>query len=241
MSWRELLVNKPRVFSEQKLASVRRQVLEAQVALSCGLADYFLNRLAPPDTVRVLPHFSEAVAYLDVETTGLGAKDPITVISLHGPKGTHSFIRGRNLVDFLRELKGLALLVSYNGSAFDLPRIRREFGINLSTPHLDLKPCLQALGYKGGLKECERLIGIQRHPAQAITGQDAARLWLQYEVLKDETALLELLRYNLRDAMTLELLAVEVYNRVMGSYPMRIRLPRPKQAAVEEWVLPGAS
>lgn len=233
LSWREILVLQPRAFSIGRLARVRRQVSEAQVALECGFADYFLNRLSPPDTIRVLPHFLSNVAYLDVETTGLRRADSITTIALHGPWGTHCFVRGRNLVDFLRDARRLSLLVTYNGSTFDLPRIRREFGIDLGTPHLDLKPCLQALGYSGSLKRCEELLGIRRRAEEALTGEEAVELWRLHEATGDEGVLLKLVRYNLRDALSLELLAIKLYNRVMANHPACARLPRPVQPEPE--------
>jgi len=229
LSWREMLILQPRAFSAAKLARVRQQVSEAQVALDCGFADYFLNRLDPPDTIRVLPHFLSNVAYLDIETTGLRSTDSITTIALHGPRGTRCFVRGRNLIDFLREARGLSFLVTYNGSTFDLPKIRREFGIDLGMPHLDLKPCLQALGYSGSLKRCEELLGIRRCAEEALTGREAVELWRLYEATGDEAVLLKLVRYNVRDALSLELLAIEVYNRVMVNHPACARLPRPTQ------------
>jgi uncharacterized protein len=229
LTWQEILVLAPRAFSLAKLNRVRQQVTEAQVALECGLADYFLNRLPPPDTIRVLPHFMSRVTYLDVETVGLRPNDPITAIALHGPQGTRSFVRGRNLTDFLREANELFLVVTYNGSTFDLPRIRREFGIDFTPRHIDLKPCLSALGYRGGLKRCEELFGIRRPEDEALTGEEAANLWRLHEASGEEAALTKLLRYNLRDALSLELLAIEAYNRVMKSYPARARLPRLRQ------------
>lgn len=233
LSWREILVLQPPAFSSAKLARVRRQVSEADVALECGFADYFLNRLTPPDTIRVLPHFLSSVGYLDVETTGLRPADSITTIALHGSRGTRCFVKGQNSVDFLREVRGLSLLVTYNGGNFDLPRLRREFGINLGTPHLDLRPCFQALGYSGSLKRCEELMGIHRPVEEALSGREAVELWRLYEATGDEAALLRLVRYNLRDAMSLELLAVELYNQVMASHPTCARLSRPIQPRLE--------
>jgi uncharacterized protein YprB with RNaseH-like and TPR domain len=173
-SWKALLITRPRAFSPGRLARVRRQVIDAQVALESGLADYFLNRLAPPDTIRVLPHFLSNVGYLDIETTGLRPSDRITTVALYGPQGIRSFVTGRNMVDFLREVKQLSLVVTYNGTAFDLPRIRREFGIDMVTPHLDLKPCLDALGYRRGLKACEVLLRMRQRGEPEMTGHEAA-------------------------------------------------------------------
>jgi len=234
LSWRELLVVDPRVFSEGKLAGVRAQVREAQVALECGFADYFINRLGPPDTIRVLPHFMEGAVYLDIETTGLRSEDRVTTIALHGATGTHCYVRDRNFPDFLRELSRASLLVTYNGATFDLPRLRREFGIDLRTPHVDLRPCLQALGYRGGLKQCEEAMGYRRRPEESLTGEEAVALWGQYESNGNNESLSRLARYNVRDARALELLAVEAYNRVMSSCPMRVRLPLPAQRGIKE-------
>jgi uncharacterized protein YprB with RNaseH-like and TPR domain len=241
LSWTEALVTCPKVFSDKKLERVRRQIIDAQVALDAGFADYFLNRLRAPETIRVLPHFRDGTAYLDIETTGLGPRDTITTIALYRSHGLRCFIKGRNLIELLRELSSLSLLITYNGTAFDLPRIRKELGINLQIPHLDLLPCLNAIGFRGGLKRCEKLFGLNRQRGGGVSdGQDAVVLWHRYEADGDEEALRDLVRYNLQDAVSLEYLAVEIYNRVMAGFPLRVQLPRPEQPDISAYELDDA-
>lgn len=228
-SWRELLVLDAGVFSKPKLERVRAQVKQAMIALEAGLADYFLNRLRPPDTIRVLPHFVDIATYLDIETTGLAAKDRVTTVALVGGGRVQCYVRGLNLDELLRPLADLSMLVTYNGTGFDLPRLRRAFHIDLAVPHLDLRPCLEALGYRGGLKRCEELLGVRRGGTAGLTGEDAVELWRRYDESGDRESLVQLVRYNITDALSLELLAVEVYNRVMSCFPVALGLPRPER------------
>jgi hypothetical protein len=228
LEWRELLVLDQPSLSTGKLEKVRMQIRQAEVALEAGLADWFLNRLRPPDTIRVLPHFREGAGYLDIETTGLGRRDYVTTVALSVGGRRRCYVRGRNLDELLRDLTDVSLLVTYNGASFDLPRLRSEFRIDLGIPHLDLRPCLEALGYKGGLKRCEELMGIGRSGDEVLTGRDAVELWERYRESGDEELLLRLLRYNLRDVLSLEVLAVKVFNLVAGSFPRPARLPLPK-------------
>ncbi len=233
LGWRDLLVLNQPVLSAGKLGKVRAQIRQAEVALESGLADWFLNRLKPPDSIRVLPHFLEGSGYLDIETTGLGRADRVTTVALYTGRRKRCYVRGRNLDDLLRELRKISLLITYNGSSFDLPRLRKEFRIDLAIPHLDLRPCLDSLGYRGGLKRCEALMGIERPGDEAQSGLAALDLWSRYEEEGDEAFLLHLLRYNLRDVLSLELLAVRVYNLVMGSHPGAMHLPVPRQPSLD--------
>lgn len=234
LEWNSLLVLDPPALSERKLAKVRAQILQAEFALEAGLPDWFLNRLKPPDTIRVLPHFKRSTGYLDIETTGLDRTDRLTTISLSIDGNRRCYVRGRNLNDFLCVIKRISLLVTYNGASFDLPWLRKEFGIDLPIPHIDLRFCLEALGYKGGLKRCEELLGVKRPVDEAKSGIDAIDLWERYEETNDDGLLLRLLKYNLRDVLSLEVLAIKVYNLVMSSFPQPLHLPYPELPDLDE-------
>jgi uncharacterized protein YprB with RNaseH-like and TPR domain len=211
-TWKDLmLLDQPRL-SSRKLASVRQQIREAQVAFAAGMADYFLNRLSGGSQLRVLPHFLEGVGYLDIETTGLGCRDRITVIGLLTQGRLASYVRGRDLEGFLAAVSGLSLLVTYNGTQFDLPRLRQEFGIDLAAPHIDLMYCLRALGVRGGAKSCERSLGFRERPDAGLSGVDAPDLWGSYQRYDDESALMRLVRYNAEDVLALEHMALRAYN-----------------------------
>ncbi len=215
------------LLSPAKTAAVRAQILQARAALDAGLADWFLSRLKGADRIRVLPHFLDAVGYLDIETTGLGPGADLTTIALHDGGKTSIFVKGRNLADFLRELPRFRLLVTFNGARFDLPVLRQWFGIDLATPHLDLMHVLAGLGFRGGLKKIESELGLSREADEQITGLDAVVLWTRWRDRGDVDALDQLVRYNARDARGLEKLAVLAYNRVVSDFPVPCPLPLP--------------
>lgn len=234
LSWREYLLLDRSFFSARKHEQVKAQIGPAQIALEAELWDYFLNRLEAPESIRVLIHAREAVGYLDIETTGLAEKDVVTTIALYRRGEPRCFVRGINLEEFMRELSELSLIVTYNGESFDLPRLRKLFRIDMNVPHLDLMHCLRALGYRGGLKRCEALLGIARPEGFSLCGEDAVELWRRYESHDDGDALLRLIQYNLLDVLSLEHLATEVYNRVVSSFPMAKRLSTPRQPDVTQ-------
>ena len=70
------------ILSLRKSADMVAQLPELRSALSGRVADYFLKRLPVGRRLRVLPEFADGVAFLDVETTGLGLRDKLTVIGL---------------------------------------------------------------------------------------------------------------------------------------------------------------
>ncbi len=61
---------------------------------------------------------------------------------------------------FAADLGKYKVLITYNGSCFDLPFIRNYFGIAVDHVHIDLRYLLSSLGYRGGLKGCEKSLGL---------------------------------------------------------------------------------
>jgi hypothetical protein len=97
------------------------------------------------------------------------------------------------------------VLVTFFGSGFDLPVIRRSFpGITLDQLHVDLCFLLKRIGLSGGLKRIESQLGIRRRPeTEGLDGWEAVRLWHAYQAGSDE-ALDLLLTYNKEDVMNME-------------------------------------
>ncbi len=212
------------VLSAGKLNSVREQLAEARAALRGRLADWFLNRLPPVGAIRVLPHCRDAVAFVDIETTGLTADDTVTTVALYDGNAIRVFVNGIDLGEFLAHLAHVRLIVTYNGGRFDLPRLRAHFGIDLTIPHLDLMRVAGACGLKGGLKACEKAVGFVRPEDDAGDGAEAVRLWRRWQT-GDRGALRRLIHYNAHDVLSLESLAVHLYNLSMRPYPLTVTMP----------------
>lgn len=140
---------------------------------------------------------------LDIETS---YRFEITVIGIYRKDtGFRQLVGGKvNRTNLRRLVQGLKRLVTYNGSCFDLPVIRRRLGLNLeeACESIDLKYLCWERKLYGGLKKVERQLGIsRRHPD--IDGREALRLWDRYKIHEDREALRLLLQYNQEDVMNM--------------------------------------
>ncbi len=213
---------------------LRRQ---AAVALeeSCrrfaaGDSGYFGRLLPAREQWRLLPEYPEATAYLDIETTGLSrGADAVTTIALCDGHTVRTFVQGENLDDFPAAVAPFKLLVTYNGKCFDLPFLEAAFGMRFDQAHLDLRYVLHSLGLRGGLKGCERQLGIGRNELAGVDGFFAVLLWQEYCRSGNRQARETLLAYNVADTVNLLTLAVHAYNRKLAATPFAAsaRLPLP--------------
>ena len=120
------------------------------------------------------------------------------------------------------------MLISYNGRCFDVPFINGYFGINLDQVHIDLRYVLSSLGYRGGLKGCEKRLGIDREELDGVDGYFGVLLWHEYARKKNRKALETLLAYNIADTVNLEILMVKAYNLKLLETPFpELQLPAP--------------
>ena len=203
-------------------------------ALASGWPSFFIKHLDSADYWRIFPHFRSQTAYIDIETTGLEADAEITTIALYDGDTVRTYINGRNLDDFVADIFSYQVLVSYNGRGFDVPFLERYFKIELEHAHIDLRYVLARLGLKGGLKGCERQMGISRGDLDGVDGFFAVLLWREYERHNDEKALETLLAYNIEDTVNLERLLVEAYNRNVAGTPFaqELSIPFPDPADI---------
>ena len=104
------------------------------------------------------------------------------------------------------------LLVTFNGKRFDVPFLEESLGIDVDLPHVDLMYPCRKIGLEGGLKTIEASVGIDRDRPD-ISGEDAVRLWREYERGNDD-ALETLVSYNRDDAANLETLMDLVAGRL---------------------------
>jgi len=225
-SWAHVISREP-IFSKSKWKLLLTEIALAEQALASGLADFFLNRLKGLHRARILSDFQGQMVFLDIETDGIGRDARVTTIALYRGSKVHVFVRGHNLCDFVTASASCGIWVTYNGARFDLPILRREFGLDLTQPHLDLMPILRGMGSRGGLKQCEKALGYERQTSAGITGLDAVELWRQYDECSDERALNTLIRYNCEDVLSLEWLLIRAYNESMSGFPFNIRRKLP--------------
>ncbi|HMF14757.1 MAG TPA: ribonuclease H-like domain-containing protein [Gemmataceae bacterium] len=155
---------------------------------------------------------------MDIETTGLFLAK-ITTIVLYDGRTIRYYVHGQNLDDFLTDVADYRLLVTYNGKSFDVPFIEGHFHVRLSQTHIDLRWPLWSLGLRGGLKGCERLLGISRPGLEDIDGFIAPLLWDEYRSRKNVKALETLLAYNIQDTLSLQTLMVHAYNEKVKATP----------------------
>ena len=188
-------------------------IASSYYALRNKEAGFFASALPTSETWRSFPHF-ERIAYLDIETTGLGPEtDYVTVIGLFDGNKTHSYIHGQNLGDFVRDISYYDAVVTFNGSLFDLPFLRKAFpGVGLPKLHIDLRFLLQSLDVRGGLKKIEEKLGFERESdLKGLTGYDAVKFWQAYIRRNDNVALEKLIRYNAADIYNLKKLLEWAY------------------------------
>lgn len=208
--WAEMLEKAPpKGFSSKRWDVWRPEVARSMDALATGDHRYFASQFPAREQWRCFDQYRDTCAYLDIETAGWGRNMYITMVGLYDGSATHTFIRGKNLDAAPEALSAYRMLVTFNGTGFDLPHLRAGFpGLVLDQVHIDLRTTLGALGYSGGLKSIEREFGLCRDDDIAgMTGFDAIKLWRRYK--RGHARSLELLvRYNTADIENLEVLAV---------------------------------
>ena len=180
--------------------------------------DYFAKNLPNNQLWRLYMDFQDSCAFLDIETTGLYNAD-ITTIALYDGQVIHTYVNGENLDCFPADIMKYRLLVTYNGKCFDLPFIERFFGIRLPQAHIDLRYPLRTLGLKGGLKGCERQLGMDRAGLDGVDGYVAVLLWNEFQHRNNARALETLLAYNIQDTLSLYTLMVHTHNAKVKATP----------------------
>jgi hypothetical protein len=198
------------------------QLQQSSIELSIGNAEYFARTMKRREHWRLFDIFRDGAVCLDIETNGYqsGYGGYVTVVGLYDGFDCKSFIRGENLTteNLNKALAGYKYLLTFYGSAFDVPFLQRSFpGIRFDMPHFDLCFGARRLRINGGLKKLETIFGINRDDAvKGMNGYDAVKLWDQASKGSSEAMTL-LLTYNKEDTINLLGLADILYKKLRAS------------------------
>jgi uncharacterized protein YprB with RNaseH-like and TPR domain/predicted nuclease with RNAse H fold len=201
---------------------LRPQVLSAleksTEALASDDVDFFFSSLPARDRWRTFADFGEQFIAVDIETTGMSIYDQITVIGIEQGGEYRTFIQGSNLADAAELLHDASGLITFNGSLFDLPFLKRVFPeVELPAAHVDLRFLSRRIGLAGSLKSVERQAELRREvELDDISGYGATVLWSYFDHDRDLSSLERLVLYNAADTCVLRPLAELVTDRLLA-------------------------
>ncbi|MBU0457440.1 MAG: ribonuclease H-like domain-containing protein [Nanoarchaeota archaeon] len=208
--WHDFLnVENVKGISKEKKYYYDRKIKEAQNALLKEELSYFIRKLPKIETWRLYDYFKDECGFLDIEIDSYGKT---ILVGISDYYNANFFVKGSNLEkDILeKELSKYKLIITFNGSSFDLPKLKKQFGLKINIPHIDLKHLCVNLGLKGGLKEVEKILDIKR--PQHLNG-NPVDLWKAFHASGDKEWLDLLIAYNNEDIENLKAIMKFVYKK----------------------------
>ena len=197
---------KAKIYYDKRLAEAKRKLYAEDIG-------YFYSNLPMSEHWRLYSYFKEQALFIDIEFSSIKKGYP-TVISLYDGDDVKTMIRGINMDKNLleKELNKAKLLVSFNGSVFDIPFLERYFKIKVQIPHFDLRFALNRMGYSGSLKGIEKEFGIKRNNiyVENLGSGDPLLLWKTFLATCDDYYLNLLVEYNQEDVINLKTIADKI-------------------------------
>jgi predicted nuclease with RNAse H fold len=205
-----------------------------RAALYSGDMAFFAQALDPKEHFRIALEVPERTLFLDIETTGLSRYyDIITLVGWSYQDRYQAFIQGEAEDSLRKALDEAQVVVTFNGSLFDLPFLRTHFtGLRIPPVHIDLRFLAKRVGLSGGQKAIEELLGFKRKgTASDIRGEAAPILWHRYR-RGDMQALRLLIEYNHLDIEGMKFIFDKVVAKLVDErgVPKSIRDRIPKLA-----------
>jgi uncharacterized protein len=203
-------------------APLRVAVAEAQEALERADVKGLADALPAFEQWRLFGAFGGGAVYLDIETgDDVWGRQGISAVGFLDRDGPRLLLPGRDLDRFPELAASWTVLVTFNGSSFDVPILRRAFPEWTPPPcHIDLRHLLARLGHHGGLKRIEndivRLNLARPAHLQGIDGWDACALFRRGRE-GDRHALRLFAEYNLYDVVNLRTLMAYAYNAQLAA------------------------
>jgi uncharacterized protein len=218
--------------SKKKHLALLKGIQQARSQLETARLEVSRSAFANAEAWRAYATFRSRCAFLDIETTGLPPIGKITLVGIYDSESVQFFVQGNNLKNLPDAMCKYPFIVTFNGKGFDLPMLRRHFGMDFPQLHWDLRWSFKRLGIGGGLKHIEKRLRLARRgPISEIEGADAPLLWREYKQ-GDKPALQILKRYCAEDVSVLLPLADRAYNKLSAQLPIKVPMieisPRPK-------------
>ena len=199
-SWNSFLkAKKVNGISDKKKDLLNKEIEQAKQKLYGDELSYFLKNLPQKENYRLYEFFKDEVVFLDIE---VDSNRNIIIIGLFDGFESKFLVKGVNLYrDILKkELEKYRLIVTFNGSSFDLPLIEKKLNLPITLSHIDLKHLCRNVGLKGSLKEIETQLNLKRpthlfgHPVDA---------WKAAHASGDDRYIKATLNYNEEDLVNL--------------------------------------
>lgn len=211
---RQLLLFEDR---ENNILSSSRQALKQKQI------DFFANSLPREEYYRIALNFPEKTLFLDIETTGLSRYyDRITIIGASIENDYKVYIQGGYLTPLKELISEAKIIVTFNGSLFDIPFLRQEFpDLQIPLTHIDLRFFAKRIGLSGGQKKIEKQIGVKRAiELNNLEGESAPIIWHKY-CRGDLDSLKLLLNYNHADIKGMK----QIFDFVVERYMQKQQIP----------------
>jgi len=172
------------------------------------------------NTFNSFDDFKKELGFLDIETTGFSVNHhDVTIVGIYSNSNPRTYIRNKNLHNAKEDIENHNYIVTFNGERFDLPFLEQKLDLKRNFKSIDLMYLLWQLGYYGGLKKIENVLGISRPDVLSnLDGKDAVGLWYKY-LDGNKEALDTLIKYNQEDITNLEVLLNFVYYK-LKEYPV---------------------
>ena len=184
--WKELLRHTPVQLDmyRKRGGTLRSAVETSEEALASRDVAFFAKRLPKSELYRVAASFPERCVFLDLESTGLSTYyDRITLVGWSVDDCYTVLIDPDRIEELEHDMRGHPVIVTFNGSRFDLPFLAKRFKKDWSgLYHVDLRYLAKRAGLSGGQKKIEVALGLAREASlEGITGAEAVALWFDYK------------------------------------------------------------
>jgi uncharacterized protein len=209
LSWNDFLeVKKVSGISCKRKFFFDKMLCRAKSALHNDDAVFFASVLPTGEHWRCYEWFRDDAVFLDIET---GSPGNVLVVGLFDGMEVKTLLAPIDKRVLEKELAKYKVIVTFNGSGFDLPVLKKYFGISLDIPHVDLFHVCRKVNITGGLKAIEKKLGIIRPKMlEFVTGQQAAALWRCFHATGNYEFLDMLISYNAEDCANLKFIADKV-------------------------------